>query len=122
MNWQMKGVNSNYRSAKFEEISPKKTKDISRESFAFFLSHNIRHRIGICQDRHLSMREIPDHVHAQAYLCLRSCLFVCLLFICLSRLKVLAAIQLIWTCYTHPPIYSQRTASTPGTSSPTLLE
>jgi hypothetical protein len=58
MNWQTGGVNSNYRSAKFEEISPKKTGDISRESFAFFRSHNIRRRIGIRQDRYLSMREI----------------------------------------------------------------
>ena len=72
MNWQTEGVNSNYRSAKFEEISPKKTGDISRESFAFFPRYNIRHRIGICQERHLSMREIPNHVHARAYRCLRS--------------------------------------------------
>ena len=27
---------------------------------------------GICQDRHLSMREIPNHVHARAYLYLKS--------------------------------------------------
>ena len=65
MNWQTEGVNSNYRSVKFEDISPKKTGDISRENVAFFTSHNIRHRIGICQDRHLSMREIPNHVHAR---------------------------------------------------------
>ena len=32
----------------------------------FFPTHNIRHRIGICRDRHLSMREIPDHVHERA--------------------------------------------------------
>ena len=31
MNWQKKGVNSNYRSAKFEEILSKKTGDISCE-------------------------------------------------------------------------------------------
>ena len=47
------------------------------------------------------------------------CLFVIYFF---ERVEVLAAIQLMWTCYTHPPIYSQRTATTPGTSSPTLLE
>ena len=41
------------------------------------------------------------------------CLFVCL-FICSSRLT--------WTCYTHPTIHSRRTATTRGTSSPTLLE
>ena len=28
MNWQAEGVNGNYRTAKFEEISPKKTEDI----------------------------------------------------------------------------------------------
>ena len=28
INWQMEGTNSNYRSVKFEEISPKKTEDI----------------------------------------------------------------------------------------------
>ena len=68
MNSQMEGVNSNYRSAKFEEISPKKTGDVSH----FFPLHNIRHRIRICQDRHLRIGEIPDHLHARAYLCLRS--------------------------------------------------
>ena len=37
-----------------------------------------------------------------------------LLFICLFKhVEVLAAIQLMWTCYTHPPIYTQRTATTP---------
>ena len=40
----------------------------------------------------------------------------------MDQATFLAAIQLMWTCYTHPPIYSQRTATTPGTSSPTLLE
>ena len=56
---------------------------------------------------------------------LRVCtgLFVCLLFIFLfKQVEVLAAVQLMWTCYTHPPIYSQRTATTPGISSPTLLD
>ena len=43
-------------------------------------------------------------------------LFVIYLF----EVEVLAAIQLMWTCYTHPPIYTQRTATTPGTSSPTV--
>ena len=47
------------------------------------------------------------------------CLFVIYLF---EQVEVLAAIQLMWTCYTHPPIYTQRTATTPGTSSPTLHE
>ena len=48
--------------------------------------------------------------------------FVCLLFIYLfKQVEVLAAIQLMWTCYTHPPIYTQRTATTPGTSSPILF-
>ena len=46
-------------------------------------------------------------------------LFVIYLF---EQFEVLAAIQLMWTCYTHPPIHSRRTATTPGTSSPTLLE
>ena len=41
MNWQTEGVNSNYRSAKPKEISPKKTVDISREAFAYFPSHSI---------------------------------------------------------------------------------
>ena len=46
-----------------------------------------------------------------------------LLFIYLfKQVEVLAAIQLTWTCYTHPTIYTQRTATIPGTSSPTLLE
>ena len=72
MNCQTEGVNSNYRFTKFDEISPNKTGDISSESFAFFPSHNIHHRIGICQDRRLSMHEIPNHVHARAYRCLRS--------------------------------------------------
>ena len=49
MNWQTEGVNSNHRSPKFEEISPMKTGDISCESFAFFPSHKIRHKIGICR-------------------------------------------------------------------------
>ena len=50
-------------------------------------------------------------------------LFVCLYVINLfEQVEVLAAIRLMWTCYTHPPIYTQRTATTPGTSSPTFLE
>ena len=39
-----------------------------------------------------------------------------------DQLEVLVAIQLMWTCYTCPPIHSRRTATTAGTSSPTLLE
>ena len=65
MNWETSGVNSNYCSAKFEEISQEETGDISHESFAFFPSHNIRHRIGICKDHHLSMHEIPNLVYAR---------------------------------------------------------
>ena len=34
------------------------------------------------------------------------CLFVIYWF---EQVEVLAAIQLMWTCYTHPSIYSQRT-------------
>ena len=45
------------------------------------------------------------------------CLFVCYLF---ELVEVLAA--MMWTCYTHPSIHSQRTATTLRTSSPTLLE
>ena len=64
INWQMEGTNSNYRSVKFEEISPKKTGDIH-----VFRSHNMaRHRIGIRQDHYLSMREIPNHAHTRAEL------------------------------------------------------
>ena len=48
VNWQTEGVNNNYRSPKFEEISEKKTGDISSES-AFFPTHKIRHKIGICR-------------------------------------------------------------------------
>ena len=36
MNWQAEGVNGNYRSAKFEEISPKKTGDIHVKVVHFF--------------------------------------------------------------------------------------
>ena len=50
------------------------------------------------------------------YFCLS---FVIYLF---EQVEVLADIQLMWTRYTHSPIYSERTATTPGTSSPTLLE
>ena len=54
---------------------------------------------------------------------LRACLFVSLFAIYLfKQVEVLAAIQLMWICYTHPPIHSQRTATTPGISSPTLLD
>ena len=36
MNWQTEGVNSNYRSVKFEEIPPKKTGDIHVKVSHFF--------------------------------------------------------------------------------------
>ena len=49
-------------------------------------------------------------------------MFVCLFVYLLKQVDVLAAIQLMWTCYTHPSIYTQRTATTLGTLSPTLLE
>ena len=52
---------------------------------------------------------------------IQHCWFVCYLNL-FEQVEVLAAIQLMWTCYTHPPIHSQRTATTPGTSSPTPLE
>ena len=48
-----------------------------------------------------------------------TCMFVIYFF---ERVEVLAAIQLMWTCYTHPSIYTQRTATTQGTLSLTLLE
>ena len=73
MNWQTESVNSNYHSPKFEEISQKKTGDTC--VFHGKVSHfprTTRHRIGICQDCHLSMREIPNHVPTHAHLCLRS--------------------------------------------------
>ena len=49
---------------------------------------------------------------------------VCLFVYLFEQVEVLAAIQLMWTryTYTHQPIHSQRTATTPGTPSPTLLE
>ena len=59
------------------------------------------------------------HCTSQWTVCLFVCLFVIYLF---EQVEVLAAMQLMWTCYTHPPIYTQRTATTPGTSFPTLLE
>ena len=49
-------------------------------------------------------------------------LFIYLFIYLFEQFEVLPAIQLMWTCYTHPPKYTQRTATTPGTSSPTLLE
>ena len=36
MNWQMKGINRNYHSVKFEGISPKKTRDIHVKILHFF--------------------------------------------------------------------------------------
>ena len=43
---------------------------------------------------------------------------VCLLFLHLfEQVELLAAIQLMWTCYTHPPIYLQRTVTTPEVNS-----
>ena len=36
MNWQAEGVNGKYRTAKFEEISPKKTGDINVKVGHFF--------------------------------------------------------------------------------------
>ena len=40
-------------------------------------------------------------------------MFVCLLFIYLfEQVDVLAAIQLMWTCYTHTPIYSEDSHNT----------
>ena len=35
--------------------------------------------------------------------------FLLLLFYLFKQAEVLAAIQLMWTCYTHPPRYTQRT-------------
>ena len=43
-------------------------------------------------------------ISAVSLLELAGCQF---LFICLSRLKFLAAVQLMWTCYTHPPIHDK---------------
>ena len=47
---------------------------------------------------------------------------LCYVIYLFEQVEILAAIQLMCTCYTHPPIYSQRTATKPETSSPTLLE
>ena len=49
----------------------------------------------------------------------RRLLFVCHLF---EQVEGLAAIQLMWICYTLPPIHSQRTLTTLGTPSPALHE
>ena len=66
MNWQTEGINRNYRSVKFEGISPKKTGDIHVKVLHFFRSDNtVGHRIGIRQDHYLSMREIPSHAHTR---------------------------------------------------------
>ena len=71
---------------------------------------------------HINLHIVPSHAGAFYLSCYYYYLFILLFIYLFEQVEVLAAIQLMWSCYTHPPIYTQRTATTPGTSSPTLLE
>ena len=55
-------------------------------------------------------------------LCPRMFCFVLLLICLFQQVDVLAAIKLMWTCYTNPHIHKGQLKHWPGISYPTLLE
>ena len=74
----------------------------------------------ICGRENILFRNIWLHLVASWEFSVQPWYFVvmlCYVIDLFEQVEVLPAIQLVWTCYTHPPMYSQRTATTPGTSS-----